>query len=257
MADGQNQRTQTNAAPLPNGSADGLDDGPAIAPKSSPGGLLRRLLIGVSGLLLLAACFFVGQAVFIEWRIANVRAAPLAEFTIDLGQTGKHEATISTYWEMPCSQYVRLLPPIQETEDADALLKGLQVKASVRDANGIDRIARHYPNEWLLHLPRVGIEIIRDRPSPTGTYTVEVEVTSPAPALAGRPTKVVCAYALCGLERLAAFFSLVLGLAALVPGGLMSLLLWRTNPEKTPAAAAARLHPRHGRQPAHRPARPQ
>jgi hypothetical protein len=66
-------------------------------------------------------------------------------------------------------------------------------------------------------------------PIPLGEYAVEIDVVSPAPALAGRPIRLVSGYVLCGIEWAGPIIGIGGGAAAAAVGTIIGVILWTTG----------------------------
>ncbi|MBY0111865.1 MAG: hypothetical protein K2Y21_03520 [Phycisphaerales bacterium] len=153
------------------------------------------------------------------------QSAEVLDASIDVGAVGQYNATLRQSAAFPCRQYIRLVPDIREGEDVEALLKGLNLTVLVRDQQGEELMTGTYPARLMWETPSADLTIADARPFPLGEYPVSIEVVSPAPAMAGRPVRVVSGYLLCGLEWIGPSVAIAGGTAAVALGAIISVVL--------------------------------
>jgi hypothetical protein len=178
--------------------------------------IVLGLLALPSGLRQRSACF-------------AAQAAEVLDARIDVSAIGHHKATLRQSAAFSCRQYIRLVPDIREGEDVEALLKGLNLTVLVHDQLGEELMAGAYPARLMWDAPSPDLTIADARPFPLGEYPVSIEVVSPAPAMAGRPVRVVSGYVLCGLEWMGPSISIIGGSAAAVLGVIIGAVLVLTR----------------------------
>lgn len=195
-----------------------------------PGGGLRwgvRYLMGVFA----AVLFFFGM--YVVWRGIDQRtnciraeAAKVLDVAIDVGIVGQHRVPMTQTYSFTCKQEFRLVPEMREGENAKDLLSGLELKLT---AEGGHEWWTYYPPPMPPSNDEDAGVIERCTPLSVGEYTILVEVTNPAPALAGRPVRLVSEYALCGLEWMGVRFLLYMGAATAVLGLTITWVLYITR----------------------------
>jgi hypothetical protein len=177
----------------------------------------------VFGLLALSAGFPERAACF------AAQSAEVLDARIDVSAVGHHKATLRQSAGFPCRQYIRLAPDSREGEDVEALLKGLQLTVVVHDQAGEELMAGAYPGRHMWDASSADLTIADTRPCTLGEYPVSIEVISPAPAMAGRPVRVVSGYVLCGLEWIGSSVAIVGGSAAASLGAIVGVVLVLTR----------------------------
>ncbi len=210
--------------------------GPAHHATPPRGGTLRTTLRLSLGLIGAALIVFGGIFLWTGFRLRaecrEAEAAQLLDLRIDVGAAGEHRAALTQIAGFTCRQYIRLEPELRDGEDAATLLQGLVLTIAVEDhraaGDGAEWLAGAFPSP-LTAVDDAGVTLVNDRPMPVGDYTVVVDVVSPAPALAGRPVRIVSGYILCGLEWLGPKVAIGGGATALLLGAIIGAALWGTH----------------------------
>ncbi|MCK6484441.1 MAG: hypothetical protein HUU22_05425 [Phycisphaerae bacterium] len=196
-----------------------------------------RLCLGVVGAaLIITGGAFLWRGFRLHAACREAETAEVLDIRVDVGATGRRHATLKQIAEFTCRQHIRMAPELREGEDAVNVLRGLELAISVRDAGGVERMTGAYPTSFTAPHDAGSVTIADSPPMPVGEYSLVVNVVSPAPALAGRPVRIVSGYDLCGIEWMGAAVEILGGAAAVAIGAIIGGALWvsRRRPSEGP-----------------------
>lgn len=187
-------------------------------------------MLGTVALMaIVASALFVRSGLRARAACREAEAAEVLRVSVDIGAVGEHRATLKQIAEFPCRQYIRMELALKEGENAEQLLRGLELAITVKDAGGVEQISGVYPTPFALRDDAGNVTVVDTRPMRAGEYPVVIDVVHPAPALAGRPVQFVSKYGLCGLEWMGAHVEIGIGIAAFAVGTLIGGAPWATR----------------------------
>lgn len=207
-----------------------------ITANSPPPGRSGPLRIVARVLACLVALTLLGFGVPILWEGIHFRSqcrvaedALVCDTTLDVGTAGRHVATLKQIASFPCKQYLRFEPALRPDEDPKKALEGLHIEFSIRDQHGEQVASCEIPSPYANVAQEQSALIETFTPMAVGEYTVVIDVASAAPALAGRPVRLVSGYVLCGIEWMSATYGIAIGAAGTILGGSIAAALWFTR----------------------------
>lgn len=207
-----------------------------IAANSPPPARFGTVRIVARVLACLVALTLLGFGAPILWEGLHFRSqcrvaeeALVCDATLDVGAPGRHVATLKQIASFPCKQYLRLEPALRADEDPQRAIEGLHIEFSIRDQHGAQVASCEMPDPYAGIAQKHALLAETFTPMAVGEYTVVIDVTSAAPALAGRPVRIVSGYVLCGIEWMSATYGIAIGAAGTIFGGSIAAALWFTR----------------------------
>lgn len=237
MTEGPEQHAHVehgSLSPTPTAHSGAASD---IAMPAHPPSILRRAfrafacIVGVALLAVGAMFLRDGIAFRSECRIAE--GAQVCDTTLDVGAVGRHVAPLKQTAAFTCEQYIRLDPGLRADEDPKTMLEGLHINVSVQDQSGNEVASCELPSPYADVAQGQDAFTEMFTPMAVGEYKVVIDVTAAAPALAGRPVRLVSGYVLCGLEWMGSTFGIAIGSAGAIIGIWICAILWMTR-RRTP-----------------------
>ncbi len=193
-------------------------------------------IIGIA--LLAIGGVFLRDGVNMRQQCRIAEGAQVCDVTIDVGAVGRHVAPLKQTAAFTCQQYIRLDPGLRADEDPKTTLEGLHLEISVRDQSGREVASCELPSPYADVAQDQGVLKEMFTPMAVGEYEVVIDVASAAPALSGRPVRLVSGYVLCGLEWMGSTFGIAIGSAGAVIGMSICTGLWLTR-RRTPSRLGA------------------
>jgi hypothetical protein len=208
-----------------------------VTTSPTPPGLWRRIsriIAYILAVILLAiGGKFLRDGIHMRSQCEIAQGAEVCDLAFDVAEVGRHVAPLKQIAAFTCQQYIRVDPGLRPGEDPKTMLEGLHLEVSVRNEEG-DQVAWcEMPSPYADPVQQQGILFETFPPMALGEYKVVVDVTSAAPALAGRPVRLVSGYVLCGLEWMGSTFGIAIGATSALIGASLAAGLWLTR-QRTP-----------------------
>ena len=192
--------------------------------------LIARILTGiVAAALLMFGLRYLWAGIDFRSECRIAEGAEVCELNFDVGDVGVHRITLTQIAAFPCQQYVRLEPALRPDEDPSNVLGDLRIRVAIHDKDGTQIASCELPDPYASVARPGGVLEATFTPMPVGEYDVVVYVARAAPALAGRPVRLVSGYVLCGIERMSATLGIAIGAAGTIVGGSIAAALWFTR----------------------------
>lgn len=191
--------------------------------------MLRLCIAAVSAALLLAGGVLLWEGFRLRSTCFEAETTQVLDIAVDVGAPGRRRATLKQIAAFTCRQYIRIEPKLPVGDDIEAQLRDLELIVSVQDAGGVTWMTGTFPSHVLERGGKDGITIADAAPMPVGEYSVLIDVVTPAPALAGRPIRLVSGYTLCGIEWMGPTAGIGGGALAAAVGAIIGGMLLATR----------------------------
>lgn len=187
----------------------------------------RTIACVIAGILVVVGIFLLFEAYRIRQEFYRQSETRPLDIAVDFSKTGDYTAPFSQTWRACHGQTINLRVPtnVLAGMSPSNLLASLDFKWQITDPTGkvvVDDDSSGLPL-WQDRVNGDSIPLVYFRPFDLGEYMFKCIVNAGAPALSGVSQRLVCQYQPCGLEMLPAFFGNVIGIVALVIGGIILL----------------------------------
>ena len=186
----------------------------------------RKIFYGIAIILIAAGVYFLITAWNYQQDFYRWQDARPVDMTIDMSAPGEFKSSFLQTCHISHGEAICLLLP-SDCMDANTWpkqLAELKLVCRILDRNGNEIIREEFNGESLSQesLIEGSIPLVRFVPFKDGDYTMMVTVTKGSATLRGVPQRIIGRYMLCGLELMAAFLSMIIGIAALIIAALIA-----------------------------------
>ncbi len=189
----------------------------------------RAIACVIAGVLVIAGIFFLFEAHRIRQEFYRQSETRPLDLPVDFSKPGEFMSPFPQTWRACHGQAINLHVPTNVLAEVSPsnLLASLDFEWQITDSKGkviVDEESSGRPL-WQDRMRGDSIPLVYFHPFDLGDYTFSCTVVTGASALAGLEQRLVCQYQPCGLEMLPAFLANVIGIAALVIGGIILLIV--------------------------------
>jgi len=183
----------------------------------------------IAGILVIIGVFFLFEAYGLRQEFYRQSETHPLYIPVDLSKTGEYTAPFSQTWRACHGQTINLHIPTAVLAGIapSNLLASLDFKWQITDMKGKVIVEDNSSgcSIWQDRVDKDSISLAHFQPLDLGEYGFKCTVITGAQNLSGVDQRLVCQYRPCGLEKLPAFLTNVIGIAALVIAGIILLVV--------------------------------